>query len=1092
MANPIIQAVYDLKDLVTAKLRIISNALSGNRKESDKLSDTLEKNNARTSASFKKTAADAQSLQKVFGALAAFVGLRKLKDGLEDIIAVGEEFDDLGKKIATAFGAIAAPAALEQLRTIAAGVPQSFEDVTAAAIKLKQAGFDPLDGTLQALIDNLNATDGTQEALIATIDALAKANIKGGVTIKNLVALVQGGIPVFDLLGKAMGISADRVRELASTGKLGQDSIRLLVTELGKLRAGASAAELGDFDAQLQKVKDQAREFLNTIATSGALDAFREGIADINKEIAAAAKDGRLATLGKSISDGIVTAGKAIRGAVGLVVEYSGALITLGKVYLTFRAINIASHFIETQKALNAAAAATKLAGTEAEAAAAKVGALGKAARGIPEIIKFSVVALALDATLSQLFALNKALREESEANTLLGEKLADVDQTYRNLAIAVAAAKNEFGGFADTAILTADELAQKTQDQIDAYAAQLDGARKFYQALIVEARQAGDAAGLESAKASLAEVNAEIALVNTQLAITKAAGAGAGDGLTDAARKIAASLAEVVDDAKATKTAIEDAFTGFDFSKDIAKIGDFSAAFDSLANKGGKTAETLNKTLVASLKELTGTQLLQFQSAATAALEQVGADATKASSVLKDSLEVALDRLGVKAEDTGAKITKSGADTIATFTAVAENATASAATIAAAFDAALGSAKTADEARALGDALAAAFAQGKIGAQAMTEASRELDERLRTLTAAVSPLADQFKLLGIKTQAELIAVRDNAQQAFQAIVDGARNGTAAQEDVIRAFRVYADAARAAAADSNSFTKQQVESNLAILASTLNITDAVTKAGTAGKDAGDKTADAFGNAADKIQEAADASSNLAENAKDAGNAVGDLGAAASSSAADVATQAQGIVTLTTEQTRLFRLLAQDIRANGGFLADYEKRVQEIMQGTTQSIEEQEAALKRFNDQLNQLNSDIAGEKGDTGAQEDIRHKQRLADLLDEFNTTDNLTLAQFNELKRRENELHELKLQNIKKQADAQAAADAQSEAGSSAAGGSAAGGGAGPNAVPAIPGNISNTVNLEVKTVVLDNATLDALVRQLAPAFERFNNLGG
>ena len=105
---------------------------------------------------------------------------------------------------------------------------------------------------------------------------------------------------------------------------------------------------------------------------------------------------------------------------------------------------------------------------------------------------------------------------------------------------------------------------------------------------------------------------------------------------------------------------------------------------------------------------------------------------------------------------------------------------------------------------------------RGAIGFKEMAEASRDLDERLRTLQAAVNPLASQFDLLGIKSQASPIAARDNAREAFDAIVQGAREGIAAQEDIVRAFKALVDAERAAAADSSDLTKEQVEDQLAL------------------------------------------------------------------------------------------------------------------------------------------------------------------------------------------------------------------------------------------------------------------------------------
>ena len=99
------------------------------------------------------------------------------------------------------------------------------------------------------------------------------------------------------------------------------------------------------------------------------------------------------------------------------------------------------------------------------------------------------------------------------------------------------------------------------------------------------------------------------------------------------------------------------------------------------------------------------------------------------------------------------------------------------------------------EEIEALGDALKAATAQGKIGLEEAGLAALALKNRLREITEQNDPLADSFAKLGIKSQKALDDARDAERDAFEAIVTGAQSGKASTEDVRRAFVAYAQAA---------------------------------------------------------------------------------------------------------------------------------------------------------------------------------------------------------------------------------------------------------------------------------------------------------
>ncbi len=1111
MANRIVQAVYDIVDNVSGKLKDIGNALRGHASESEAVSSKIERNNKRVSESYGASAEGIGKLKAALIAIGAFVGLEKLKDGLEGIVEAGEKFDDLGKKFATAFGGVdKGAAALQRVRDLAKNVPQSFEEVSAAAIKLRQLGFDPLDGTLQALLDNQNALDQSNEGLIATIDALGKANVRGGVNLKSLVALTESGIPVFDLLGKAMGVSADRVRQLAESGQLGTDSIKLLVTQLGELRAGAALSELGDTNSQLVKLKDTAKQFLEEIASSGALDVFREELKKLNASVEEAAKSGRLKEIAQSISDGIVATAGAIKSAITFVFDYAGALTRLAQVYVTFRAIDITSALLKTSSGLETSARAAKTAAAEAGAATGFFAKLGGVLGGLKTNIVLTVAVLGIEFALEGLAKLVAFRQEQLRLDREIREADAANIAGKAKLGAAIDDIKAKYGQFAGVAIESGELLQKQGVDQLQSYKDQLNGARTFYNALVVAATAAGDAVALKGAQEKLDAVNVEIGKVNAQLQVTQIAGKDAAAGLTAGAAQMIAKLSELGGDAKATGDLIKKAFEGFDLKHSTTAAGELAIAIDTVAAKGGKAAEVLNTTLLESLKKLSGEDLLKFQSGAIAAIDSLGVSGEKTSEVLKDTLEVALDRLGVKSEATGQTITKTGADIIATFQAVAENSQASAKAITAAFEAALISAKTIDEVKALGAALEGAAALGKISLKDLAAAAVDLDERLRTVTASISPLASQFQLLGIKSQAQLNAVRDNAREAFDAVVTGAQKGVAAQEDVTRAFKVYVDAARAASADSTQAAKDTVEEQLAVLASVLNLSDAFTKAGDSGKKAGEETRDAFAQTKDQIDAASAAADALGSKAAAAANSAQTAAAAATKAAA--ATQAAfagGVIPVTEQASRALAIMNDELFRTGtlanvsledakfllnslGVLAGAQtevlrKRIEEL----TQAAQHAEEVAKKMADDAASIQDQIDQLQGNDTAIEDRRHAKKLKDLEDEAKADGSERTDAYRNLIELENKLHTLKMQNIQTQAAAQQHANGNTPAKPS--GGVGSGNGSGSSNGAGVPSNQTVHVNTDLSGAVIIGANKqdveDILGRLVLPGLKRIQS---
>ena len=379
--------------------------------------------------------------------------------------------------------------------------------------------------------------------------------------------------------------------------------------------------------------------------------------------------------------------------------------------------------------------------------------------------------------------------------------------------------------------------------------------------------------------------------------------------------------------------------------------------------------------------------------------------------------------------------------------------------------------------------------------ALAYKNAQASLDQLTGKTQSAVDSqraLSQAFAALHISSQHDLLAAADTARQALDSIHQSFLSGGASIEDQRRAFQAWAQTVRASVADSDQAVKDQAQAQIDAEASALGFTDAATKAGAAGAQAGSDTAAGFDKASESIQGASDAASNLATNAAAAASGVSALGSGAASAASGVGSLAgglQGIVLLSADQLRLLKEIGQEFLSGAISGEEYSRRVLVAMGGVDEELQRQEENLRNFQNALDDLNSQIAGETGDTKSQEDIRHEQKLRDLKDEFQVQGTLTAQQYQELLRAENELHDLMLKNIKneqqqQQQGSQAPTNTNtntSAGGSNAGGGGGTGGGAAPAA--------ANTTNI-IQAVLLqgDQRAVDTFARQLQKSLDAIN----
>lgn len=259
--------------------------------------------------------------KKLLGLAAGYLTLQSVKNGITAIIDAGSKLEGTKDQLSDVFGGVAeGDKALAGLRAIADQVPESLDQIADAGVRLKRVGLDPLDGTLQELIDANSKLGRSNEDLIPLVDKLADAYAKGKLEQKDVVALQKEGVPVLDLLSKATGKSAEELEKLAANGLLGRDAIRQLIAELGKNAVGAAAGDMDQFATATTKAKDKITEFLAKVADAGPLQFLKAQLKGGSDELDRAGESAKgLGTAITGVFAGIVVAANTVKAGFNVV-----------------------------------------------------------------------------------------------------------------------------------------------------------------------------------------------------------------------------------------------------------------------------------------------------------------------------------------------------------------------------------------------------------------------------------------------------------------------------------------------------------------------------------------------------------------------------------------------------------------------------------------------------------------------------------------------------------------------------------------------------------------------------------------------------
>lgn len=256
-------------------------------------------------------------------AISAVKGLADAAAGLaKSFNAVGETFEELEIRFNAVFGkGRVADNAIEWAAKFGAQTPLSLDQVADRMIKLKSAGFDPMNeslGLMQKLGDTTFALGMDFDRLL---NPLRKLNSGGKATFESINQLAEAGIPIYEILNEQMGLTAEQVQKIADQNISGRDIVYKIIDGISKRYEGAMLAASNTSKGALATIGDTVEVFQKKMLDAGLWDRYVKKIIDVrdllDKTLGSETGDRIAKALGTGISDAFDRISAAVGSSLG-------------------------------------------------------------------------------------------------------------------------------------------------------------------------------------------------------------------------------------------------------------------------------------------------------------------------------------------------------------------------------------------------------------------------------------------------------------------------------------------------------------------------------------------------------------------------------------------------------------------------------------------------------------------------------------------------------------------------------------------------------------------------------------------------------
>lgn len=232
----------------------------------------------------------------------------------KSMIRVAADFEMANIRMKQTFGK-RGDEAMAWLKKFATDTPMAFGDVQDAAMQMMTAGIDPMNGSLQALVDWNAKVGGSTENLNAYISSFAKMKIKGKMSWEDIQPLLERNVPVLKMLAEATGgkYTEKQIMKMIQEGKMQGKALDALWKQMGKNAKGAAKEQMKTWDGLVSNLEDTWVSMQAQFMEHGAFDSLKAELGSFLEWLNSKIDDGTLDEFAKTVSETLTDALKQLK-----------------------------------------------------------------------------------------------------------------------------------------------------------------------------------------------------------------------------------------------------------------------------------------------------------------------------------------------------------------------------------------------------------------------------------------------------------------------------------------------------------------------------------------------------------------------------------------------------------------------------------------------------------------------------------------------------------------------------------------------------------------------------------------------------------
>jgi len=393
-------------------------------------------------------------------------------------------------------------------------VPFKLQALTDTFVKLKTVGIDPMNGSMETLLNEVAKYGGSSEQLKSASLAIQQMAGKGVVSLQELRMQLSQAIPgAAQLMADAMGMSMGDLTKAISKGTVASEgAIKKMLAAFSLDSMGAGRAQMETWVGTLEKLNTKWDLFKVDVADAGLFAAAKAELNDMMSLFGTSqAKE-----WARSLSSEFVSMINLFHDGRVALQEYLPQLIELGKVVLTVFSITVVASWLGGMRN-----ALTGIVTAYQEYAANAI-----AAEGVVAAKKLSVTEqiLAADAKRRESIAMESELRQEALAREIANNQRMIVENDKRVAAIDAARQAERAAEIENNAQILASKIAlyeELTAREVEATA--FVQAEQYKRAQMGLASNAATAAEYAAQAKFTAEVEGRLASMRAEIGLLEA-----------------------------------------------------------------------------------------------------------------------------------------------------------------------------------------------------------------------------------------------------------------------------------------------------------------------------------------------------------------------------------------------------------------------------------------------------------------------------------------------------------------------------------------------------------------------------------------